>query len=78
LDEGGGRDDRDAAEGVQHQQVPVPADDELGMAVTASSRNLSSVGSRQAMIRSLIGTSSAAASILMTPSRKSGVVTLAM
>jgi hypothetical protein len=33
LNEGGGRDDRDAAEGVQRQQVPIPADDELGMAV---------------------------------------------
>lgn len=72
MNEDSGRDDRDAAEGVRHQQVPVAADDEFGMAVDREFEDMSSVGPRQATIRSPIGISSAAASILITPSQIRG------
>ena len=46
--------------------------------LTASSRNLSSVGSRQAAMRSVIGTNSAAARSRATPSRNEGIVAATM
>jgi uncharacterized protein with HEPN domain len=60
LQEGRWRKNWNAAERVKREQIAVAGDNHIGMAITASSRNLSTVGSRHAAIRSVIATSSAA------------------
>jgi hypothetical protein len=52
LYEGCWRDDGDRPKGVKHQQVGVVGNKDIGLPLTASSRNRSSVGSRHAVMRS--------------------------
>jgi hypothetical protein len=75
LHEGSRTDNRDVPEGIEHQEVVITGQDDIGAApFTASSRNLSSVGSGQAAICSVMVTNSAAANNRVSQSRVSGEI----
>jgi hypothetical protein len=70
LHKGGGLNDWNAKIGVKDKQIGIAGNDKIGLPILmASSRNLSSVGSRQAAIRSLIVMISAAANNFVNHSR---------